>query len=107
MFRGSNAIQYAKPKVGFHAKSADAQLQSVKEMGMVFGYVNAPKVWSKFCDTYEAIYDLLGEFDQYHKKLGNTIVPLQDEWPKYIRTVLNSMSSRSKDAMVAYFADRA
>jgi hypothetical protein len=107
MFRGKNAIAYAKAKVGFNAKDADAQLQSVKEMGMVFGYLNSPKVWNKFCATYEAIYDLLGEFDQHHQQLGNTIVPLQDEWPKYIRTVLNSMSSRSKTAMVAYFAGRA
>ncbi|CAG8092001.1 unnamed protein product [Penicillium salamii] len=107
MFRGNNAIQYAKPNVGFNAKSADAQLQSVKEMGMVFGYLNSPKVWNKFCATYEAIYDLMGEFDDYHKQKGNTIVSLQDEWPKYIRTVLDSMSSRSKTAMVAYSAARA
>jgi chitinase len=106
MFRGSNAIQYARPRVGYRAKSADAQLQSVKEMGMVFGYLNSPKVWSKFCDTYEAIYDLLGDFDQYQTQQGNTIVSLQDEWPKYIRTVLNSMSSRSKTAMVEYFSHR-
>ncbi|KAJ5214410.1 hypothetical protein N7449_001579 [Penicillium cf. viridicatum] len=75
MFRGKNAIQYDRPRIGFHAKSADAQLQLVKEMGMVSAYVNSQKVWDKFCSTYEAIYDLLGDFDQYQSGLGNTIPP--------------------------------
>lgn len=77
-------------------KSADEQLQSVKTMGMVFEYMNSPKVWEKFCDTYEAIYNRLGEFDDYSARNNRNFPKLQDEWPKYIDVVLKSMVNRSR-----------
>lgn len=76
-------------------------------MGMVFEYINNPKVWPKFCATFEAIYELMGEFDTYHAGQGHNLHSLQSEWPKYIRTVLNSISNRSKAAMLVYYAKRA
>ena len=71
MFRGNQAIAYDTTSANYNLKSADAQLQSVKEMGMVFEYLNDAKVWPKFCATFEAIYDLLGEFDTYHISLAS------------------------------------
>ncbi|KAJ5566412.1 hypothetical protein N7535_008050 [Penicillium sp. DV-2018c] len=76
-------------------------------MGMVFEYMNHPDVWEKFCATYEAIYDRLGEFDEYHSQKGNNFPVLQDEWPKYIDAVLKSMANRSKGTLSWMFQQRA
>lgn len=61
MFTGS---QPTDPNV-YDLMSKDEQLQSVKEMGMVFTYLNSQTVWDGFCGSYEAIYDLLGDFDTW------------------------------------------
>ena len=33
---------------------------------MIFTYLNNATVWSKFCDTYEAIYILMDQFDVWY-----------------------------------------
>ncbi|KAJ5175398.1 uncharacterized protein N7482_001275 [Penicillium canariense] len=107
MFKGIAAISTSSSRTGFSSKDADAQLQSVKEMGMVFEYLNNPKVWQNFCATFEAVYDLLGEFDDYHAQQGTGLPAIQPEWPKYIRTTLKSISNRSGIALFNYFRLRA
>lgn len=107
MFRGITAISTSSSRTGYASKDADAQLQSVKEIGIVFEYLNHPKVWPKFCATFEAVYDLLGEFDDYHAQQGTGLPPIQPEWPKYIRTTLKSISYRSGIALFSYFRLRA
>ncbi|KAF3480712.1 chitinase [Arthroderma uncinatum] len=49
------------------AMDDDEQLQAVKEMGLVFGYLNHQEIWDKFCATYEALYDLFGSFDAWYR----------------------------------------
>jgi chitinase len=103
MFGGSQAAD----QKDWLKKSADEQLQTTKTMGMVFEYMNAPDVWEKFCDTYEAIYNRLGEFDDYHARKNSGFPKLQDEWSKYIDVVLSSMANRSKGTLSWMFQQRA
>lgn len=35
-------------------------------LGMIFNYLNTAAVWDAFCGTYEAVYDLMGEFDTWY-----------------------------------------
>ncbi|POS72695.1 chitinase [Diaporthe helianthi] len=94
MFSGN---QPTDPRV-YELMSKDEQLQSVKEMGLVFTYLNTQQVWDGFCGSYEALYDLLGRFDTWYASNGAAVaIPnLQDEWKQYIRVVLDSMVRRSK-----------
>ncbi|RSL51633.1 hypothetical protein CEP51_015172 [Fusarium floridanum] len=80
--------------------SSEQKLLATKEMGMVFRYMNDPIIWKKFCDTYEALYELFGEFDTFYAQQGSgfTIPSLQKEWKEFIEVVLTSMVSRSKTA---------
>ncbi|KAH7120620.1 hypothetical protein EDB81DRAFT_666993 [Dactylonectria macrodidyma] len=84
----------------YRTMTQEQQLLVTKEMGMVFNYLNDPTVWAKFCDTYEALYDLFGEFDDYYVAQGSgvTIPSLQEEWKKFIEVVLASMVNRSRIA---------
>ncbi|ROT38193.1 hypothetical protein SODALDRAFT_312748 [Sodiomyces alkalinus F11] len=84
--------------------SPDEQLQATKEMGMVFTYLNQQSVWDAFCATYEAIYELLDDFDVWYSQNGQGIAipPLQDEWKEYIEVVLRSLVRRSR-ATFDYF----
>lgn len=73
----------------------EQQLQSVKEFGMNFYYMNHPEIWPKFCATYEGIYDRLGEFDTWYSQqmgTGGTLPNLQAEWKEYIRVMLDTIS---------------
>lgn len=71
---------------------------------MVFNYLNSPDIWSMFCDTYEALYELMGDFDTFYAGSGSgvTIPSLQDEWKEYIEVVLSSMVSRSRASFQLY-----
>ncbi|KAJ6001245.1 hypothetical protein N7522_006472 [Penicillium canescens] len=87
----------------FKRMTADQQVLSAKELGMVFNYMNEPVVWSKFCATYEAIYDLLGQWQTYYNNNPNAPLPqglnlpdLQDEWKTYINTALDQIVSNGK-----------
>ncbi|KAH7121711.1 hypothetical protein EDB81DRAFT_666247 [Dactylonectria macrodidyma] len=59
----------------------EQQLLAVKEMGMVLNYPNSLDIWSMFCDTYEALYGLMGDFDGFYagSASGVAILSLQDE----------------------------
>ncbi|KAH0499712.1 hypothetical protein TgHK011_006887 [Trichoderma gracile] len=88
----------------YHRMTAQQQLQSVKELGLVFSYMNNAIIWTKFCDTYEALYELLGKFDTWYaaRGAGVAIPSLQDEWRVFTRAVLHSMglnAQRSLDWM--------
>lgn len=62
MFTGNQPTNYDRYKLQM---SQDEQLQSVKEMGMTFTYLNNQNVWNSFCGSYEGIYDQLGQFDAW------------------------------------------
>jgi hypothetical protein len=66
--------------------------------GLVFNYLNTKEIFDKFCGTYEALYDLLGEFDDWYTQNGSglTIPSLQKEWKDYNREVLDSAVRRSR-----------
>lgn len=71
---------------------------------MVFNYLKSPDIWSMFCDTYEALYKLMGDFDTFYARSANglAIPSLQDEWKEYIEVVLSSMVSRSRAPFQLY-----
>lgn len=122
MFTGNQPIDTNK----YERMTPDEQLQAVKEMGeksatrgmrappgapqfptpiaadrtfstgMVFNYLNEESVWEAFCETYEAIYYLMGSFDNHHHHSGTAGVPqLKKEWKEYIEVVLRSLVRRS------------
>ncbi|KZN93935.1 hypothetical protein EN45_041220 [Penicillium chrysogenum] len=87
----------------FKSMTADQQVLSAKELGMVFNYMNEQVVWDKFCATYEAIYTLLGQWQTYYNNNPNAPLPqglnlpnLQDEWQAYINTALDLIVSNGK-----------
>jgi len=49
----------------FGARSYEAQLLTMKELGMAFTYMNLPAAVSGFCATYEGIWTLMGQFDAW------------------------------------------
>jgi chitinase len=61
--------------------------------GMVFEYMNHADIWKKFCDTYEALWEQMGNFDTFYatRSAAPAIPSLQDEWKEFIETVLTSM----------------
>ncbi|CAM1509829.1 Fc.00g001640.m01.CDS01 [Cosmosporella sp. VM-42] len=103
MFTGKQPTTLSK----FRRMGNEAQIQSVKEMGMVFTYLDDKEVWEAFCGTYEAIYDLFGDFDTWYatNSGAQTIPSLQEEWKDYIREVLDSLVRRSRatfDTLYSY-----
>ncbi|KAL2683336.1 hypothetical protein Neosp_007806 [[Neocosmospora] mangrovei] len=83
----------------YRRMSGEQKLLATKEMGMVFGYMNDPIIWKKFCDTYEALYELFGTFDTFYAQqqgAGLTIPSLQKEWKEFMEVVLTSLVARSK-----------
>lgn len=75
---------------------------------MVFTYLNVQTVWDSFCGTYEAIYDLLGDFDTWYAQNGAAfaIPSLQDEWKEFIRVTLDSMVLRSRATFDTMYQNR-
>ncbi|KAI8659036.1 Chitinase [Fusarium keratoplasticum] len=82
----------------YRRMSGEQKLLATKEMGMVFRYMNDPIIWKKFCDTYEALYELFGTFDTFYAQQGSglTIPSLQKEWKEFIEVGLTSLVARSK-----------
>lgn len=60
--------------------------------GLFFTYLSNPDVWSKFCTTYEALYELFSKFDDWYVAYGYavTVPSLQAEWKDYISVALDS-----------------
>lgn len=60
--------------------------------------MNEDKVWTAFCGTYNAIYDLFGEWDTFYANHGSgvTLPGLRAEWKEYVETVLVSMVRRTR-----------
>lgn len=50
----------------FGNRGPEAQLLTMKELGMVFTYQNIPAVMNAFCLVYEGIYALMGQFDAWY-----------------------------------------
>ena len=73
---------------------------------MVFTYLDKQNIWDKFCGTYEAIYDRLGEFDKWYTNKFKDPSDLQSEWKKYLRVVLDSMVARAKIDFDIFYQNR-
>ncbi|RBA18191.1 chitinase [Fusarium proliferatum] len=92
----------------YDSMSSDEQLQEVKEMGMIFNYLNNQQVWDKYCAVYEAIYDHMGDFDTWYATngAGVTIPNLQKEWKDYNRILLDSMVRRMRILMEHFWNNK-
>lgn len=55
---------------------------------MAFEYLNKPEIWEMFCDTYEALYEKMVEFDDWYKKAKHGTSDLKSEWKAYIKETL-------------------
>ncbi|KAJ5085780.1 hypothetical protein N7532_010551 [Penicillium argentinense] len=77
--------------------SDDQQILAAKELGMVFNYMNEDVIWDKFCDTYEAMRDLLGDFQAFYRSNPSPNLPqanlpdLQKEWENFIHASLEQI----------------
>lgn len=94
LFAGKSPVSMTK----FATLTNDQQILVAKELGMVFNYMNDDEVWGKFCDTYEAIWSLLEEYDNYYVSTPNAPLPripnlpsLQDEWEAFISASLKQI----------------
>ncbi|KAG7415033.1 Killer toxin subunits alpha/beta [Fusarium oxysporum f. sp. rapae] len=89
MFSGHQSSNIGK----YAAMPQEDKLMATKEMGMVFEYMNHPDIWKKFCDTYEALWEQMGNFDTFYATQSSapTIPSLQDEWKEFIEVVLTSL----------------
>ncbi|KAL4901864.1 hypothetical protein BDW74DRAFT_181304 [Aspergillus multicolor] len=106
MFTGHEPIDRDKYK----DMSRDEQLQAVKEMGIVFNYLNNREVTAKFCATYEAIHDTMAWWDNWNAARGypaGTGLPsLQEEWKRYILVALDSLVLRARASFEHYLEER-
>ncbi|KAF5626368.1 glycosyl hydrolase family 18 [Fusarium tjaetaba] len=92
----------------YDGMSSDEQLQSVKDIGLVFNYLNNQEVWDKYCAVYEAIYDHMGDFDTWYATngAGVTIPNLQKEWKDYNRILLDSIVRRMRILMEHFWNNK-
>lgn len=77
----------------------------MKELGMVFTYMNLPDIVEAYCDVYEAIYALMGRFDTWYAQQNpNGPVPgLQDKWRLYNRGLLDNVVVQSHTVASTWF----
>lgn len=61
----------------YQSMTQDEQLQSIKEMGMVFTYLNTQEIWDNFCSTYEAMTSENSTHGT--RKMGGELQPLLSE----------------------------
>ncbi|KAI0459239.1 hypothetical protein F5B21DRAFT_457790 [Xylaria acuta] len=75
-------------------------------MGMVLEYLRHDEVWEKFCGTCGAIYEKIGEFDQWWYTDYGPMFDMQIEWEKYIRIALDSLVLRMRSSFDTYYSLR-
>ncbi|EGX92282.1 bacteriodes thetaiotaomicron symbiotic chitinase, putative [Cordyceps militaris CM01] len=107
MFSGSRAV--AKDK--YIGMDVQEQLLAIKDMGMVFTYMNDPKVWDAFCKTYEAMYKHMENYNDWwvntQESTHGKIPKLQDMFKEYMRVTLRSFSNRAQDEFAWAYSQRA
>lgn len=82
----------------FNGLSAGAeQLLAVREIGLIFPYMNHDTIWQGFCATYNAILDLMVRFDAWYQGQTGATSQLADEWPKFVRSELDMVVKRARD----------
>lgn len=92
LFSGAVAVSSAKYD---NLTSDDLQFMVLREVGMIFTYLNRAEVWDSFCSTYNGILDRLEEFDTYYNNKLNdqnqlgADSNLAVEWPKHVRAELD------------------
>ncbi|KAM3426153.1 hypothetical protein NHJ13734_009626 [Beauveria thailandica] len=105
LFTGIRTVDYNK----YLKMSADEQLQTVKDLGIIFNYLNSQTVWEAFCGTYEAIWKQMGQFDDWYTKnaRGGPVIPsLQKEWKEYNQVLLSSVVRRARAQFDFFYQSR-
>ena len=104
IFTGSQATD----PTAYKKMKQEEQLQSVKDIGMIFNYLNTPSVWAAFCATFEAIDVHMGDFDTWSAANGvaATIPNLQQEWRNYMRVALDSIVLRNRASFDFMYSNR-
>lgn len=91
---GKTAV--SMPKFATLDKSAE-QLLAAREIGMVFLYLNHDEVWQSYCATYNGILDRMVEFDDWYKAQTGVDSKMREEWPKFIRSELDTAVHRARE----------
>ncbi|RSL95244.1 hypothetical protein CDV31_013975 [Fusarium ambrosium] len=92
-FQGNNGITQST----FNGLEKGAeQLKVVREIGMVFSYLNLDTVWDSYCDTYNGILHWLEEFDDWYPERTGAKSDLRNEWPKFIRDELDNIVNKAR-----------
>ncbi|KAL7269862.1 hypothetical protein RUND412_007454 [Rhizina undulata] len=121
LFAVADAVGLGK----FLAYSNSTQLAIIKEIGSVFTYMQTDEAWEAFSATYNQIYKLLGEFDRYYhvwhalkhlQKSATDSIYLQEKhshepapklqlhFSQFIRLLMDSIISRTRETMGFYYA---
>ncbi|KAH8655299.1 hypothetical protein BX600DRAFT_525229 [Xylariales sp. PMI_506] len=108
LFTGGRAIDPDKNSAsGYKNMGPEAQLQAVKDFGMVFQYMNDDNIWSKFCSTFEAIYADMQTLDTWNAGSGHVFpVTFATEWSNFVRASLDSIVVRSRALYSALYSKR-
>ncbi|OCL13057.1 hypothetical protein AOQ84DRAFT_372514 [Glonium stellatum] len=74
-------------------QAGDEQLAFMKELGMVFTYINNADVAQSFCTSYNGMLNVLDQFDQWYTAYGpdRTTSNLRNEFSRHVRTDLDQV----------------
>jgi hypothetical protein len=82
----------------FNGLSAGAeQLLAVREIGLIFSYMNHDTIWQGFCATYNAILDPMVRFDAWYQGQTGATSQLAVERPKFVRGEFDMVVKRARD----------
>jgi len=81
-------------------KDTEQQMTLAPAVGMISPYMNNDDVWESFCDTYNAIYNVLSDFDVWYQLTANpsnkSKSNLSAEWAKHIRAELDMVVTNAR-----------
>jgi hypothetical protein len=85
-------------------KPGDEQISYAKEFGMIFSYWNIDEIWSSYCDSYNGMRDVLGNFDtEWDRAHPNDPSGLQAMWQSFNKDNLREVTTRGRaQAMSMY-----
>lgn len=78
----------------------------MKELGMVFTYMELPEIIDAYCLTYEGIYTLMGQFDTWYagQNPSGPLSGLQEKWVLYNRGLLDNVVVKAHEIATTWFS---
>jgi hypothetical protein len=82
-----------------------SDLRDKPELTIPHQYMNTPTVWSAFCATHDAIYDIMAAWDAAHAT-RQPPPELAEEWKRHVKNELLSVKTKAKALAVSYHTNR-